>query len=146
MTGLQLHLCLYVRTKPHSVYYLHGAARMHRELLKMHIAAAIASRPTEEVLAMLFEDDRPLLQLKMSNFTIEQEFEFIGDLSVDVYTYFALLVGSSAMKIRSDVLSVFCASVCVLAKLKEHPLYFFVDSTVELEQKLDEVSALESEA
>ena len=58
----------------------------------------------------------PYLKLKMINFTIEHEFEFNGDMSVDVYTYLALLVGSSAMKIRSDVLSVFCASVCVLGK------------------------------
>ena len=106
MTGLQL-LSACSRTEPHSEYYPHGAARMNRELL-----IAIASGPTEEVLAMLLEDDRHHLQLKMMNFTIEQEFEFIDGLSVDVYTYLASFVGPGAMMVRLDVLSVSCASVC----------------------------------
>ena len=134
MTGLQL-LFADLRTKPHCECYLRGAARMNRGLLKMHIVAVVASGPTEEGLAMLCEDDRPFLQVKMSSFTIEQE--FIGDLSVDVYTY-AWFVGLGAMRV-----SVSLRGVC-WTKWKEHPWCMFAgDATVKLEQKLNELSALE---
>ena len=64
---------------------------------------------------MLLENDRFILQVKMISFTTEQEFQFVGDLSVDVYTYLASFLCSGAMKVRSDVLSVFHASVCFLS-------------------------------
>ena len=50
-------LYLYIRTKPACEYHLHGAACMIRELLKMHIAAAVAYYlgPTDEILAILLK-------------------------------------------------------------------------------------------
>ena len=140
MKGLPL-LFAFIRKTPDSECYLHGAARMKRELLKMHIVAAVASGPTEEVLAMLFENDRFLLQVKMISFTTEQEFEFVWDVSDDVYTYLASFVGSGAMKVRSDVLSVLHASVCfLLMRVLENE----GDTVVDLEHKLDELGVLEA--
>ena len=125
LTGMSKYVA-YIRSKPHDDYYLHGAARMTKDVKRVVILAGLSSGIMDELLAMLLEDDRLLMQLESVHQTIEEELQILSRLRDTVWDLYASMIDESGITLRSDVFYCVYSQLCffrwrVLEPLRKYP-------------------------
>ena len=86
-----------------SKYYISGFRQMSRRVLAMMVVVSCAGRLSEKFVALLLEDDRLPLELALIEETLQQDREYIANLTDFILAAFSALCGVPVQKLRTSI-------------------------------------------